>query len=362
MSLPLPASRLGRIASLISDKKVRVEMMYPRSQMETENRRGETEKVGDTFVIHIAPDKYGSNDRELEVYVHELGHVVNWESDESNGATHEQREANASAWASHFYAQTDLVAYSGESAIARLELEGEARVRQRRAVAFGRGDGTSFQSKPTPIKKGLVIKSLGSGRAGGYCVRWGSPNDRDLVGEYFTKETRELDSIWKVVKRLPYLYHHSLTSEIGATPIGVVDKLQIDDLGVFYEAELEKSNRYHAVVERLIREGKLGTSSQTFGVAKEVAADGRITRWPLVELSATTSPAESRMSPIAVLKSAYAEMGVRNFDEVLSGLGIDPDAEYRPRKSHLTLDSAPTASAADRAFMKEMFDRKDRGV
>ncbi|MCL5459842.1 hypothetical protein M3M33_14495, partial [Loigolactobacillus coryniformis] len=42
----------------------------------------------------------------------------------------------------------------------------------------------------------------------------------------------------------------------------------------------------------------------------EVAGNGEIKRWPIVEGSATPTPAEPRRTGIATIKSAYAFMGL----------------------------------------------------
>ena len=52
-----------------------------------------------------------------------------------------------------------------------------------------------------------AIKAVGEGRVGGYLVVWGSPQARDLHGEYFTPQT-DLGLDWYECR--PVLYQHGL--------------------------------------------------------------------------------------------------------------------------------------------------------
>ncbi|MCX7937949.1 MAG: HK97 family phage prohead protease, partial [Thermoflexales bacterium] len=141
-----------------------------------------------------------------------------------------------------------------------------------------------------------AVKSLGSDRIGGYAVLWGSEKARDLTGEFFTPETAELTAIFDALKRLPCLYHHGADIRMASNVAGIVDIMRADDVGLWYEAQLTLSGEYREALDRLISDGVLGTSSGTLPAARRVdRRSGRITRWPIVELSLTPTPAEPRM-------------------------------------------------------------------
>lgn len=154
-----------------------------------------------------------------------------------------------------------------------------------------------------------AVKALdeGSGRVGGYLIAWGGPQARDLHGEYFTHETA-LALDW--FERRPALYHHGLDGTIKAALVGVIDTLRCDDLGLWAEAQLDLRERYVQAVYTLVQAGKLAWSSGSLPHLVEVAADGRILRWPLVEGSLTPSPAEPRRTSVQTLKSAYVALGL----------------------------------------------------
>lgn len=146
-----------------------------------------------------------------------------------------------------------------------------------------------------------------AGRVGGYLVVWGSPDRRDLQGEYFTPDT-ELGLDW--YSQRPMLYHHGLDGTMKAEVIGVIDTLCPDDTGVWAEAQLDLRKRYVETVQQLIHKGVLGWSSGSLPHLVEVAGDGQIKRWPVVEGSATPTPAEPRQTDIHTIKSVYLELGL----------------------------------------------------
>jgi HK97 family phage major capsid protein len=154
-----------------------------------------------------------------------------------------------------------------------------------------------------------AVKTMNAaeGRVGGYLIVWGNVKERDLQGEYFTPET-ELRLDW--YERRPMLYHHGMDGQLKAAPIGVIDVLRVDDTGVWAEAQLDLRQRYAQVVQRLVERGVLGWSSGSLPHLVEVAKDGRIVRWPIIEGSLTPTPAEPRRTDVQTIKSAYEALGL----------------------------------------------------
>ena len=173
----------------------------------------------------------------------------------------------------------------------------------------------------------LAVKSLEDSRVGSYAILWGDVNRKDLTGEYFNPDTEELTSVFDTMKGLPCFYNHTLNEVIKSAVIGRVDTLVKDSVGLWYEAELKLANEYDEAIKKLLKEGKLKTSTQTFPVARKVASDGRIERWPIVEVSLTPTPAEPRMLPVSELKSAFETLGYEGFEDVLKGAGMPESCE-----------------------------------
>ena len=191
-----------------------------------------------------------------------------------------------------------------------------------------------------------AVKALGGNRIGGYAVLWGNPAQRDLTREYFTPETADMTSIFVQLGRLPNLYAHGSDGTMKSSLVGVIDTMIADDIGVWYEAQLQRSSAYREAVMRLIQQGLLGSSSGTLPAAREVGPDGHIKRWPIVEVSLTPAPAEYRMltRPVSEIKEVFEAIGL-NFEgeEVLGDKPQDP-----------TDESADQAVAASREIAVEL--------
>jgi hypothetical protein len=163
------------------------------------------------------------------------------------------------------------------------------------------------------MSEAKAVKMLGANRLGGYAVLWGSAAERDLDGEYFDQSTEEMTGIFAAVGKLPYLYNHAGDGATKSSVVGVVDVLESDDVGLWYEAQLDLANKYVGAIRQLVGKRALGTSSGTLPNARRVEKSGRIARWPIVELSATPTPADHRQiteRPLTELKSTFQAIGL----------------------------------------------------
>lgn len=157
----------------------------------------------------------------------------------------------------------------------------------------------------TYFTSGTALKALGDGRVGGYLVVFGSPQQRDLQGEYFTPQT---DFALHMYDRRPALYHHGLDGTLKGMVAGYIDVLKADDIGLWAEAQLDLHNRYVQTVNQLVNKGILGWSSGALPQLVEVEGDGKIKTWPIVEGSLTPAPAEPRRTTIQSIKSAMTAL------------------------------------------------------
>jgi len=168
-----------------------------------------------------------------------------------------------------------------------------------------------------------AVKAVGEGRLRHYVVKWGDANAPDLTSEFFTPQTQELDVIFKAMGKLPLLYHHGMDKQLKSAVVGVVDQMGADEVGMWAESQLDMSNRYANAILDLANKRKLGTSSGTLPGARQVKASGEITRWAMVEVSLTPTPAEPELAftyPVEVVKAAYDELGL-----VLPELSLSED-------------------------------------
>ena len=109
----------------------------------------------------------------------------------------------------------------------------------------------------------------------------------DLHGEKFARDTEFfLDNL----KNVPVLWEHNmgtLNDILGwATPI------KTDDIGIFFELNLKRSNAYVEAIRKLAEKGRVGLS--TGALPQTIVRDDgskTIKRWQICEISATVTPA-----------------------------------------------------------------------
>lgn len=161
------------------------------------------------------------------------------------------------------------------------------------------------------------VKSDRLGHVKGYLVRFGNPNQADMEGEFFTPNTDFGFPIRKGARvPLNVYYHHGMDSQIGKKSIGT-GYVQVDDKGLWYEAQLDMADEYAAMVAKLCKEGKMGYSSGAAGhlvERKSVGTGAEITRWPIAEASITPTPAEYR-NTVKTISDYYREMEMPEMEE-----------------------------------------------
>lgn len=190
------------------------------------------------------------------------------------------------------------------------------------------------------IAFGGGIKKLGNGRVGGYLVMWGDERQRDLQGEYFSKDT-DLGLDW--FPRRPVLYHHGLDSTLRHTRVGEITSLEPDEVGVWAEAQLDLRNRYVEAIMQLVEKGAVGWSSGTLPHLVQVET-GKIAVWPIVEGSITPTPAEPRLMviPLKALQTLPTPEGFTT-----KGLGSSTGAEAITEGTVAVPPSASTQPAGN---------------
>ena len=144
----------------------------------------------------------------------------------------------------------------------------------------------------------VVIKSQDKDTAiiAGYGVVFGG---EDLEGDTFTPET---DLSLDMVPSKSVFYEH--THDIPQNALGTVKSEEKDEVGLWIEAQLDKSKAYVAAVLDLIEEGVIGLSSGSVGHL--IRREGKnLTQWPIVEFSLTPQPAEPRTLGVSQIKALF---------------------------------------------------------
>ncbi len=155
-------------------------------------------------------------------------------------------------------------------------------------------------------------------------------NEDGSVGEFFTKNTKISSAYTRAIGRLPVDWEHRQYADEGEPGehdiLGFVDlsTAKADSEGLFVQRVLDRRNRYIKMLEELIKQGKIGTSSESIPGETRKASDGEITHWPLLRDTLTVAPMEMRMlsdNALATIK-ALVEAGVlKAAKEIMPGGG-----------------------------------------
>ena len=160
---------------------------------------------------------------------------------------------------------------------------------------------------------------------------WGMPfggpfGGQDLYGEHFTAAT-DFALSWfpdSGQGSRPLLFHHALDADAGATPVGRVKSFELRaDIGMWTQAQLDKSSEYFAAIKEMVKAGRLFFSSGAMAHLVDVdKRSGEIKRWPWVELSLTPTPANL----LATVDMATASRHFKSAGLVLPEAMRDGDA------------------------------------
>jgi len=153
----------------------------------------------------------------------------------------------------------------------------------------------------TEIYYGTAVKDLGNGKVGGYALLYTTSSDPDLVGDFFTP-----DSNFKSGNETDYpvYYCHTLDKTLDDRELGRGEFIKSDEVGMWFEAQLNLRDKYEQMIYKLAKDGKLGwsTGSVSHLVRREAVKSGVnwVKSWPIAEVSLTPMPAEPRTTAIPV--------------------------------------------------------------
>jgi len=138
------------------------------------------------------------------------------------------------------------------------------------------------------------VKAMGSGKVGGYVIRFGTPETADVQGDYFAADG---DYGLDVSTKARIVYHHGLTKTHGAKRLGVAD-LSVKADGIWGEGTIDDGAIYARA-----EAGELGWSSGSVDrltSRRSVKGKSEINAWPLIEVSLTPTPVDPRNRAITI--------------------------------------------------------------
>lgn len=255
------------------------------------------------------------------------------------------------------------------------------RKQQSRFCVFKEGEDKPLGCHDTEVEAGVQIRALyasekavdlvayggalkaidDTGKVGGYAVLFSDASRKDLGGDYFTPAT---DTMWEGAETRPALYHHGMDRTMQGAIVGNGwNKARVDDVGVWVEEQLDLRDQYEKAIFGLAKAGKLGLSSGTAGHIIQREPDGKLVRWPIVEISFTPTPAEPRTA-VTPLKSVDItnigmEVKAMNLIELIKKLvpGLS-DEQYAQLEAVLNLAGMTGAAPSEPPMDEEMIKAK----
>ncbi len=170
-------------------------------------------------------------------------------------------------------------------------------------------------------RKAMAVKFLDEeqGIIGGWGAPFGGPfAGKDVQGDFFTPAT---DFCLDWFGSRPVLYHHGVDETKGAEICGIQTRAEIRDAGLWVECQLNKAQKYWDQIEELIKRGVLYFSSGAIPQLAARKSTGEITRWPIMEISLTPTPANP-LASITMFKAIANLKAVGIPDEDLAAKGL----------------------------------------
>jgi len=221
-----------------------------------------------------------------------------------------------------------------------------------------------------PIK--AVKQDDGKVLLGGYLVRFGSPDETDLSGDFFTPETDFGD-----LKSSEVYFHHRYPLASGEYTIPAYRKtlgkaeLKLDEVGIFAEVVIQMRNEYEKMIADLGLKKKLGWSSGTAyhlvdyeHVANSEDEDDalnwgswKITKWPLgLDASLTPTPNEYRDTNSVIPLKAFMS------DKNTSRKTTDPEVAGEIVDETMPADKDPIPVKSTQTRSNTMFKTKQEAL
>lgn len=197
---------------------------------------------------------------------------------------------------------------------------------------------------------GSEVKTRADGTVEGYLVLFGTGEEADFDGDYFTKTT-DFDLNWDELGLATVYFNHGLDPVIGKAKLcgGQKATLKLTDDGVWIEAKLKEAEIYDQMVLKLLKKRRVGWSSGVPAhlVEKErVGKANHIKKWPLgSDASITHTPNDWRN--VATLKS-LADALTESDGTIEDAVQVTEDAANASSTDNASINLQPGLDAIPR--------------
>jgi hypothetical protein len=179
-----------------------------------------------------------------------------------------------------------------------------------------------------------------------YAFIWGSSDQRDSYGTYFSKEKPPSYSYKGDLRGREISYEHGQDKSIGKPPIGETLSGSFDDIGLKLQARLDKSSPYFNRIISELRAGELFSSSGSLSHLAEFDDEGRFVTWPIGEVALTKRPAEKFIPAASLIRS--------DNEQSRDAVGSDGATVHTHEDTTMTTQTEAPAVENDATRMGEM--------
>lgn len=200
----------------------------------------------------------------------------------------------------------------------------------------------------------LKAKQISAAKWRVLAIPFGGPFEgKDLDGEFFSPRT-DIKADW--FDRRPLIWHHNLDRTMKSDPVlGTADDVEQGDDGWWATLWLDRSHRYWAQVDELLRAGKIyGSSGSLPNFVRTDAKTGEILVWPYIEQTLTPTPANPYSRVVAAKAISHFDEAGLGLSPALRGLLSDLDSPTADLPDDLRPDLATAVDTADQEAMQRL--------
>jgi HK97 family phage major capsid protein len=160
------------------------------------------------------------------------------------------------------------------------------------------------RSEDVQYFSGGMVRAVGNGVVEGLLVPFNTPDNPDWYGTYFDANTDYVTEDFPPLRAV-VLYDHGLDETLNIRNLGTPVRAKFTDAGLWFQAQLKLRDEWEQEVYKLAEDGKLGWSSGALPQSVEVADDGHIERWAIIDATLTPRPAAVPYASQIYTRSAY---------------------------------------------------------
>ena len=169
------------------------------------------------------------------------------------------------------------------------------------------------------VARAVELTNAAQGVIRGYVFLWGSPNGENGVGRdsydtWFDRARPPAFSYDGDLRGYPICVEHGLDPAVGKDPVGAITRTGFDDVGMWFEAQLDRSSPAFMRTVDAIRRGIYRTSSSSAEHMADFYDDGAFRSWMLTELSLVENPSQAEMPAVSLVRSKTGAEDRRDAD------------------------------------------------